>query len=284
MWRTSLRLWGRILLVAGSLTMLTPYSFAQGGGGGGAGGGGGGGGGAGGGGSSMGGGSSGSSSGLGNGGTIGTSSPIGSGNISAFTSSSSVGLSSLSVNTSGGTKSSSGSTAIPAASDPFGTFYVNPTSQVLLGSGGTTNTFGQAQYAQPTAPTVTTTTSGTSVTTYKPTTVIGFTSVGQKTAPAYVTAAFSNKNLPMNRPNIAKLSVDVQDTLARSSTLAKDKDNKIQAEVVSGPNGAVVRLTGTAADLDDQRLAEGLVRLIPGVQDVDNKLQIINPPAQTTQR
>jgi hypothetical protein len=277
----SIRSRGRILLAAFTLAVMAPFAAAQGGGGGGSTGGAGG---VGGGssssgglnstGSSSGGGGT-SASGTGTTGTIGTSTPIGSGNISAF-SNGSYGLSSLSSSGSKGSSSSSGSTQIPVASDPFSTFYVSPPSTGLIGNTSTANTFGQAQYTQPTLPTATTTTTTATVTTYKPTSIVGFTSIGQRTTPAYVTAV--GPRMPMMSRDPVRLGTEVQQVLGRSSSLDVMSKNGIRLEVL--PN-SIVRLTGIVKDEADQRLAEGLVRMTPGVQNVENNLQVM--PVQVSQ-
>jgi hypothetical protein len=261
-----MRLSRRIGLAALILASIAPFAGAQGisglGGSGGAGGGlnSTGGGGAGGGGTS--------SSTTGGTGGIGTAQTIGSGNLSAFKNGSTGGLSSLSSTTTTAT-GTSGTTSIPVASDPFSTFYVNPYSTGLIGTTtNSSNTFGQPIYPVPALPTVTAANTAT-ITTSKAGAATGYTSVGARRTPAYITAA--SETLPLVRHDPAKLQFELQQILARSSVL-KSKD-RIRVEIM---DGAVARLTGIVASAHDQRIAEGLVRLTPGVQNVKNDLQVIN--------
>ena len=261
-----LRLSARLLLVAGAfLSIAAPMSLAQGGN------------------NSSGatsggltslGGNNSSSGGLNSGGltsgsissggSLGTSKGIGSGPLSALTGSN-TGLSSLS----SGTTTSASTTGIPSASNPYNSFYYNPYGAGLIGgSTSQTLTFGTAVYPI-TAPTTTTTTIQT---TKAAASAAGFTSVGIRKAPTYIT---TSGDFPIIKYAPSMLQSELQEVLAESTRL--NSKNNIRVEVVEG---GVVILTGQVESASERRLAEGLIRLNRGVQGVDNRLQF---PTQTTQ-
>jgi hypothetical protein len=68
------------------------------------------------------------------------------------------------------------------------------------------------------------------------------------------------------RPNITQS--EVEQVLARSTTLNPHRKIRVVME------GAAVVLRGTVASQHDRRLAEALVRLVPGVNEVRNELQL----------
>jgi osmotically-inducible protein OsmY len=73
----------------------------------------------------------------------------------------------------------------------------------------------------------------------------------------------------------SSLQADLTQALARSSALADSRG--IQVALVD----SVVVLRGKVANEHDRRLAEGLVRMSPGVHAVRNELQV---PASLAQR
>jgi hypothetical protein len=82
-------------------------------------------------------------------------------------------------------------------------------------------------------------------------------------APRFVTGV----GFPIRTPAASQVQLGAQTVLANSSLL--DADRKI---TVSVKNGAVV-LSGSVADEHNRRLAEALVRTLPGVHDVVNELK-----------
>jgi len=75
----------------------------------------------------------------------------------------------------------------------------------------------------------------------------------------------------------SQLQVDAQRTLANVTSLNPGREINVALE-----NGTLV-LRGTVADDDDRRLAEAIVRMVPGVHDVVNQLQARNAVAQSGQ-
>ena len=67
-------------------------------------------------------------------------------------------------------------------------------------------------------------------------------------------------------PNIVQ--GEVQGILTRSTSLSPNRDIRVAVE------GPVVVLHGTVASEQDRRLAEGLVRLTPGVHEIRNEMTV----------
>jgi hypothetical protein len=72
----------------------------------------------------------------------------------------------------------------------------------------------------------------------------------------------------------AALTADLRGALTGTSMISNAKG--IQIEIDAGNN---VILRGTVADDDERRLAEGLVRVTPGVRGIKNELTVSNPTA-----
>jgi hypothetical protein len=174
----------------------------------------------------------------------------------------------------GGGGNSSMTTAtpsIPTSSNVLGTTFANPFSLGMstnyypnAGTFGTPNTkaptFGKPVY------TPTTTTATTTATTT--TTANGFSTYGTLRAPAYYTAL--NEDIPVKMHPPAELQITLRGAIDRSNRLTNPQN--IQVSI----SGGVVMLTGQVDSDRDRRVAEGLVRLTPGVRDVDNQLRIVN--------
>src|SRR5262249_38996831 len=100
---------------------------------------------------------------------------------------------------------------------------------------------------------------------------VNFSTTGQRRTPAYVTAiGFDRPNPPVAAPS--RLQADLQDVLARSSRLSNGNGLRVTVE-----NGTVV-LRGSVPPLRERRLAEGMMRLTPGVADVRNELLVNGKP------
>jgi hypothetical protein len=233
------------------------------------------------GGSSAGGGFLGSSSGSG-GGFSGSSSSSG------FTGSSG-STGSYRSGTSGTGTGSSTNQVVPQPSDLFQGYYVNPyrlglaTTNSSMGSlnssssttgSGTNRTSSQGGFGQPlygTTKTPTTTTTGTtsSVSSAGST---GFNTVGTRRAPAYTTTlgfTFAQGPGPVASPG--GMQIKLGDVLQRS-TMLPGRDLQV---VIAG---STVILRGQVADDNQRRLAEGMIRLEPGVREVVNQIRVA-PPA-----
>lgn len=77
---------------------------------------------------------------------------------------------------------------------------------------------------------------------------------------------------PTPPPAPAKIQTDVRAVLDRTSMILNSKLIKVEADLNNN-----VTLTGSAADDDEIRLIEGMVRLTPGVGDIKNDLIPIKP-------
>jgi BON domain-containing protein len=131
------------------------------------------------------------------------------------------------------------------------------------GAFGSSGAFGQPLFALATT-TTTGTTTGTAATQSQAT---GFTTLGMSKAPAYVTAL--SPDFAITRVSSSKLQSELLATLQRSSALRGQ--GKIDLTVTK--NGQVI-LKGDVSRDQLRRLAEGLVRMTPGVSDVQNELQV----------
>ena len=70
------------------------------------------------------------------------------------------------------------------------------------------------------------------------------------------------------RAGPSQLQSEVTQVLARSTSLSPTRDIQVNVE------GPMVVLRGTVASPHDRSLAEALVRLTPGVENVRNELQV----------
>jgi len=165
------------------------------------------------------------------------------------------------------------STPVPASYNTWGPYYLNP-YQPGLGSSLTgsqssrtsTNTggpFGQPLYALQTA---TTTTTATGTTANTQTQGTGFSTVGMSKAPPYVTAL--SDDFAVSRPSGNQLQRQLVALLDRTSAL------RGQGTIDITVKGSEVILKGQVNKDLLRGLAEGLVRMTPGVSDVRNELQV----------
>jgi hypothetical protein len=93
-----------------------------------------------------------------------------------------------------------------------------------------------------------------------------FSTTGQKRTPQYITNIDFDRAPPKQAP---QMQADLSGALAQSPSLAgKNLNVSIQ--------GQTVVLQGTVATEKERSLAEGLIRLTPGVQDVRNEIVVLN--------
>ena len=160
--------------------------------------------------------------------------------------------------------------AVPSASNPFKTTYINPYAVGLVPSTGATGkttsnkVFGQPVYS------TTTTISNLSSLANSNNSGFGFTTVNQPKGPHYTTSLADD--IPLITRSAEVQQKELIDLLARSSRI-KSKD-RMRIDI----QGAVVVLSGEAANEHDRRLAESLLRLTPGVVAVDNRLKLPGQP------
>ena len=147
----------------------------------------------------------------------------------------------------------------------FATYYLNPMAQGLVGgpTGSSQNEFGMPLYGTTALATATTTT-------VSPTTVT-FAPSGSPLLAPYVFAM-----TPAPAPGGAAVSMnatpllgELRQILDRSSALALVRNN-----IQVGSAGGVIVLRGRVNDEHERRIAEGLMRLTPGVHEVRNELVV----------
>jgi BON domain-containing protein len=166
-------------------------------------------------------------------------------------------------------------TPVPTSYNPWQAYYLNAqqpglgsslTGSQNTGGRSTTNTggaFGQPLYANLQATATTTTTSTTPT---AQTQATGFTTMGLNKAPAFVTAL--SDDFVVSRPGAGQLQKQLLGILSRSSAL------KGQGKIELTVNGNQVTLKGEVSRGQLRYLAEGLVRMTPGVDNVVNELQV----------
>jgi hypothetical protein len=172
-----------------------------------------------------------------------------------------------------------------SSSNPFASSFANPIAAGLALSGvSSRTTFGNPLYANVNS---TSTTSGLG-STGRGTTGFGggggfaglspgggygsgaYGANTTRVAPKYsATVSFSP-----NASGPSGLQVNLQRLLSQSPALQASRDIQVSMD------GPTVVLRGRAADVQDRRLAEGMVRLTPGVHDVRNEMQIAPPAAR----
>lgn len=175
---------------------------------------------------------------------------------------------------SGGGVAGGSATAIPSTNNPWKTTYGNPYAigQTLLGgsSGGKTGAAAKG-FGQPLFTSATTGISAVGAAIQNNSkSGNGFNNSGLSKSPRYTAALSEDIPLPVHPP--AQLQSKVQDILARSSQIANG--NRIQVVV----NGDRVFLVGNVGSERERRIAESVIRLTPGVGDVENRLAIAGRP------
>jgi hypothetical protein len=170
----------------------------------------------------------------------------------------------------GGTYGRGGTTGGVSTSNPFYAYYVNPIAEGIA-TGNATGTSSVA-FGQPIYGNLTTGQTGTANiaggTGATGNVYPGANSIGVRRAPAYATT------LGFAAPRMApgRVQADAQQSIARSTRLSSRDGIQVRMD------GDVVVLQGAVADEHDRRLAEGLVRLTPGVRQVRNELQVPGAP------
>jgi hypothetical protein len=178
------------------------------------------------------------------------------------------------------------STGGVSSANPFASYYSNPWAAGLTSGTTSRNTFGSALYAN-VNPT-TTSSSGMGLTGGRTgmgalggagfmggaaggTAALSSTSTTARRAPAYsATLAFAN-----NTAAPPRLQSNLQQILTQAPALQASPAIQVALE------GSTVVLQGWAANDHDRRLAENMVRLIPGVRDIRNDVQVANLAPQT---
>ncbi len=167
----------------------------------------------------------------------------------------------------GGTRTGAGSSSQGiSSSNPFASNYINLMT-LGLPSGASKPRFGSPMYN------ITTSTAqganrGGTATISGSTNVQSFpgaSSVGVRRTPAYATTI----GFEYASPSPGSMQAKAQDAIAKASKQLKSNDS-IQVAM----DGDTLVLRGTAANANERRLAEALVRLTPGIYDVRNELEV----------
>jgi hypothetical protein len=173
----------------------------------------------------------------------------------------------------GPTTTAGGATNVPSSSNLFSSYYVNPMSVGKPSTTGSTTgsaiTAGTARFG---APLYTTSSTGTGIPGVTGTLsstpggglggLSGAGTTGRR-GPAYTcTLVF-----PYDPPKPTQLQADLQQVISGSSALAS-KNIKVKLD------GQILVLEGSVSTDRERRLAEGLVRLTPGVRQVRNTLVV----------
>lgn len=195
----------------------------------------------------------------------------------------------------GGATTGASATSIPSNANPFRTTYGNPLAlglSVATPGGATTiraSTFGQPTYSATGTTTGVLGTGATGLTTGgglnaglntgltgaanlsgtvtgTNTGNFGFSTAGTVRAPAYATTLSEDVPLVAHDQNV--LFSELRRIIADSTTLRSKERIRIQLD-----NGLVL-LSGSVTSPRDSRLAEGMIRLTPGVRGVVNELVI----------
>jgi hypothetical protein len=174
--------------------------------------------------------------------------------------------------TGGGARTGSGSSQGISSSNPFGANYINLMT-LGLPSGASKPRFGSPLYnittstAQGANRGGTATISGnTNVQSYP-----GASSIGVRRTPAYSTTI----GFDYEPPSPGSLQAKAQDAIAKASKQLKSRES-----IIVAMDGETLVLRGSAANANERRLAEALVRLTPGIYDVRNELEVpeLAPP------
>ncbi len=164
------------------------------------------------------------------------------------------------------------STPVPTSYNPWGPYYLNAyqpgLGTSLTGTQGRSTNTSSGVFGQPLYSLLTTTTTGTNTasTANSQSQANGFTTLGLSKAPSYVTAL--SDDFVVSRPSGGLLQKELRAILERSSAL------KGQGAIELTVKGSEVILKGQVNKDQQRRLAEGLVRMTPGVSDVRNDLQV----------
>jgi hypothetical protein len=157
---------------------------------------------------------------------------------------------------------------VPSTANPWRTYYNNvlqlglSTSPVGTYSSSAAGGFGQPLYSSVISTQQQSSTAAISTQSQQ----MGFSTWGMRRAPSYYTAL--SEDLPVRVHAPAKLKQDLYAVLQRSSSLPSKQNIEIQVQ------DSVVILRGQVSGPRERRLAEALIRLSPGVYDVQNELQI----------
>jgi hypothetical protein len=164
------------------------------------------------------------------------------------------------------------STTGPTSTNPFLSNYAYPQQAGLTNasSGRNSGSFGQQLYYATVSTTGNTGFSGTTATTVKVPSF--YTSFGLRRDLPYTSEIGESMGGP-KAPLVAvnsRLLAELRSTISRSTALSPNSNVRVSLV------GDTALLQGVVADSQEARLAEGLIRVTPGVRDVRNELTVKN--------
>ena len=223
--------------------------------------------------------SSGSSSGIGSGSGIGTGTSgssgtgtSGTGSTSPFVGNVAAGFGTQS--TAGMTSTGTTATTAPTAANPFQSTYVNPYAVGVAAGNTTGSTTATPAFGTASVFVATTTakynTGSSTIANLTSNAGQGFTTLTLPRSIQYATALSEDVPLVAHVPSAMQNRLAA--VLARSSMLPDRRQMRVDVQ------GNVVILSGTAKTERERRLAEQMIRLEPGVTDVQNRIQLAGLP------
>lgn len=166
-------------------------------------------------------------------------------------------------------------TSGPTQGNPFLSTYAYPQqagmNSTTTGRGGSSGSFGQQlYYASVSSGSNSSTTAATANTVKVPS---NYNSFGMKRDLPYTTVMGSTVGgaKAQYRPETTQHLAALQASVTQSQRLSPNRDIRVTIE------GSTVVLRGHVDNPRDSRIAEGLIRVTPGVRDVRNELQVKNP-------
>src|SRR5262249_40038408 len=162
-----------------------------------------------------------------------------------------------------------GTVLSPSANNPFKGTFANPLYSGL-GTAVTSTTGARAPggLASPLYAITTAAAATTGVASATGPSFLGFTTIGMRKVTPYATGL--SEELPFTRVGVVT-SPNLQQIIDRTSALKGRKN------ITVGVDGNVVVLRGEVSSERERRLAEGILRLEPGVTEIRNELVVTGP-------
>jgi hypothetical protein len=160
-----------------------------------------------------------------------------------------------------------------SSSNPIGAYYANPLSAGKPGGGDKLSGMWTPLYTTTTTSTTTGITGNINTSSGMNSSSGQAASILNRRGPAYTVAL----SFPYEPPTSSQLQTEAQGILARSDFLTMRDSIKVKV------NGQTLVLEGQVRSDQERRLAENMVRLTPGVRQIQNNLQVAQtapPPRQ----
>ena len=176
--------------------------------------------------------------------------------------------------TAGMTTTGSTSTSAPTAANLLQKTYVNPYAQGVAAGNTTGSTTATKAFGTPVLFVATTTakynTGSSTIATVNSNSGQGFTTLTEPKSIPYSTSL--SEDVPYVAHVPSAMQTKLAGVLARSTMLADRGQMRVDVE------GNVIVLSGSAKTANQRRLAEYLVRMEPGVTEVQNRIQVTGSP------